>query len=86
MAAFIGVDVGTGSVRSALVNEQGQVLYTSVMSIKINNPKQDFYEQSSTDIWNAVCHTVKDVTKLDQVCQKNYYFDWIQNSSRNYKF
>ena len=73
MAAFIGVDVGTGSVRSALVNEQGQVLYTSVMSIKINNPKQDFYEQSSTDIWNAVCHTVKEVTKLDKVC-KNLLF------------
>ena len=65
-AAYIGIDVGTGSVRAALVSDIGQVLHTSVMPIKIHNPKQDFYEQSSTDIWGAVCHTVREVLEKDE--------------------
>ena len=63
--AFIGVDVGTGSVRSALVNNDGKVIHTSIQAIKIHNPQPDFYEQSSTNIWNTVCQTVKEVVKAD---------------------
>ena len=66
MAAYIGIDVGTGSVRAALVSDIGQILHTSVLPIKIHNPQQDFYEQSSTNIWGAVCHTVKEVLKKDE--------------------
>ena len=66
MAAYIGIDVGTGSVRAALVSDIGKILHTSVLPIKIHNPQQDFYEQSSTNIWGAVCHTVKEVLKKDE--------------------
>ena len=54
--AYIGIDVGTGSVRAALVSDIGQVLHTSVMPIKIHNPQQDFYEQSSTNIWVPIIY------------------------------
>lgn len=56
---FIGVDVGTGSVRSALVNQKGKIIKTFTKEIKIWNPQPDFYEQSSEDIWQACCHTIK---------------------------
>ncbi|XP_077978757.1 FGGY carbohydrate kinase domain-containing protein-like [Glandiceps talaboti] len=58
---YIGVDVGTGSVRAALVNSDGVILTTSQKDIKIWEPAVDFYEQSSEDIWNTVCHIVKTI-------------------------
>lgn len=56
---FIGVDVGTGSVRAALVNKNGKIIKISTSPIKIWNPKPDYYEQSSDDIWTNVCKIVK---------------------------
>jgi ribulose kinase len=37
---YIGVDVGTASVRAALVSEAGVVIKKTSKQIKINNPKQ----------------------------------------------
>ncbi|XP_053953203.1 FGGY carbohydrate kinase domain-containing protein [Anastrepha ludens] len=59
---FVGVDVGTGSARAALVNLKGTVLKQCVKAIKTWNPENDHYEQSSDDIWRSVCHCVKEVT------------------------
>lgn len=56
---FVGVDVGTGSSRAALVNSHGQVIKSYVKEIKTWNPQPDHYEQSSDDIWKAVCECVK---------------------------
>lgn len=58
---FIGVDVGTGSVRAALVNNLGKILRTSTKEIETWNPQPDFYEQSSENIWEACCFTIKEV-------------------------
>ena len=69
--AYVGVDVGTSSVRAALVNHKGQVLHTAVEPIEIHNPQPDFYEQSSQNIWSAVCTTVNQVLAKDQVTFKN---------------
>lgn len=55
----IGVDVGTGSARAALVNSTGKVLETCVKPIRTWNDQPNYYEQSSDDIWRAVCHCVK---------------------------
>lgn len=56
---FVGVDVGTGSSRAALVNSCGEVIKSHVKEIKTWNPQPDHYEQSSDDIWKAVCECVK---------------------------
>jgi FGGY-family pentulose kinase len=52
---FIGCDVGTGSVRVGLFNENGSVLLTKSHPIKMWRPEQDFVQQSSDDIWDACC-------------------------------
>ncbi|XP_050098727.1 FGGY carbohydrate kinase domain-containing protein [Anopheles aquasalis] len=57
----IGVDVGTGSARAALVNSTGKVLETCVKPIRTWNDQPNYYEQSSDYIWQAVCHCVKAV-------------------------
>lgn len=56
---FVGIDVGSGSARAALVSATGQVLATHVVAIRTWNPQPDHYEQSSEDIWRAVCQCVK---------------------------
>lgn len=61
MAYFVGVDVGTGSVRAALVSEKGKIVTSNVKPIETWNDRPDFYEQSTDDIWSAVVSTVKSV-------------------------
>lgn len=56
---FIGVDVGTSSVRAALVSEKGKVLETCIKNIETWNPNTDFYDQSSEDIWQSCIYCIK---------------------------
>ncbi|KAH8376427.1 hypothetical protein KR200_010609 [Drosophila serrata] len=58
---FVGVDVGTGSARAALVASNGRVLEQAVQEIKTWTPEPHYYEQSSEDIWRAICQVVKHV-------------------------
>ncbi|XP_068142804.1 FGGY carbohydrate kinase domain-containing protein isoform X1 [Drosophila tropicalis] len=60
-AYFVGVDVGTGSARAALVSADGCVIEQSVQEIKTWTPEPDYYEQSSENIWQAICQVVKHV-------------------------
>lgn len=60
---YVGVDVGSGSVRAALVDGKGRAVHTHTHTITIANPQQDYYEQDSEEIWRAVCVCVKAVTK-----------------------
>ncbi|XP_045115607.1 FGGY carbohydrate kinase domain-containing protein-like isoform X2 [Portunus trituberculatus] len=63
---YVGVDVGSGSVRAALVDGTGRVLHTHTHVITTANPQQDYYEQDSEEIWRAVCVCVKAVTKEEE--------------------
>lgn len=55
MVYFLGVDVGTASVRVGLFAEDGNPIGVRTKEISISNPKKDFYEQSSDEIWAAIC-------------------------------
>lgn len=55
---FLGVDVGTGSVRAALFDRRGHRLGLGTHPIQIWRPQEAFVEQSSDDIWAAVCASV----------------------------
>ncbi|KAK8916512.1 hypothetical protein KSP39_PZI022321 [Platanthera zijinensis] len=55
---FLGVDVGTGSARAGLFDEDGKLLGSSSSPIQIWK-EGNCIEQSSTDIWHAVCAAVK---------------------------
>lgn len=56
---FVGVDVGTGSVRAALVDGAGRILKKSTNATQTWNPETDFYQQSSEDIWRCCCKVVR---------------------------
>lgn len=56
---FVGVDVGTGSARAALVASDGRVLEQAVQTIQTWNPEPGYYNQSSDNIWQSICQVVK---------------------------
>ncbi|KAM6989567.1 FGGY carbohydrate kinase domain-containing protein [Tautogolabrus adspersus] len=59
---YVGVDVGTASVRAALVTRTGLLKGTAEEPISIWEPQSAHYVQSSTEIWETVCTVVKRVT------------------------
>lgn len=50
---YLGIDVGTGSVRAGLFDARGAMLGMGVAPIATGKPQHDFVEQDSDDIWRA---------------------------------
>ena len=59
MKYYLGIDVGTGSARAGLFDENGALLATAKHDIKMHHPHTGWAEQSTADIWQAVCHAVR---------------------------
>nr|XP_021511782.1 FGGY carbohydrate kinase domain-containing protein-like [Meriones unguiculatus]XP_021511783.1 FGGY carbohydrate kinase domain-containing protein-like [Meriones unguiculatus] len=60
---YVGIDVGTGSVRAALVDQRGVLLAFAEQPIKKWEPQFNHHEQSSEDIWAACCLVTKKVVQ-----------------------
>ncbi|XP_045713767.1 FGGY carbohydrate kinase domain-containing protein isoform X3 [Phyllostomus hastatus] len=60
---YVGVDVGTGSVRAALVDQRGILLAFADQPINKWEPHFNHHEQSSEDIWAACCVVTKKVVQ-----------------------
>jgi len=55
----VGVDVGTGSARAGAFTLDGTMLGQAVQPIRMWRPAPDHVQQSSEDIWAAVCAAVR---------------------------
>ncbi|KAK6347790.1 hypothetical protein TWF718_005615 [Orbilia javanica] len=55
----VGVDVGTGSARACIIDFTGELLAEVSREIKTWNPRADYYEQSTTNIWESICYCVR---------------------------
>ncbi|XP_064138112.1 FGGY carbohydrate kinase domain-containing protein isoform X4 [Loxodonta africana] len=60
---YVGVDVGTGSVRAALVDQKGVLVAFADEPIREWEPRFNHHEQSSEDIWAACCVVTKKVVQ-----------------------
>jgi FGGY-family pentulose kinase len=56
---FLGVDVGTGSVRAGIFTSEGERIGMGVAPIQTFRPEHDHVEQSSDDIWDAAGKAVR---------------------------
>ena len=59
---FIGVDVGTASVRAGLFTDYGKLVAHDKHDIKTwveESVQEGCFEQSTDDIWKAVCTIIK---------------------------
>ncbi|GAA5904552.1 FGGY-family carbohydrate kinase [Sporobolomyces salmoneus] len=66
---YIGVDVGTGSARAALVSDQGDIVAESTYNTTTwrDEKDKDIFEQSSGQIWSCISQACRDVLKSSQV-------------------
>ena len=55
---FVGVDVGTNSTRAGLFSHEGKLIRHCSREIRVWS-EFGCLEQSSEDIWSAVCNCVK---------------------------
>jgi FGGY-family pentulose kinase len=63
----VGVDVGTGSARAGLFDERGNLLAAATHPIATWKPRPNYVEQSSDDIWRAICETTRSVVASAKV-------------------
>ncbi|WP_299154358.1 FGGY family pentulose kinase [uncultured Tateyamaria sp.] len=59
MTYVLGIDVGSGSARCGVFDQNGTLLGTAKQTIAIHRPAPNHVEQSSTDIWSAICAATK---------------------------
>ncbi|PJE29402.1 Ribulokinase [Pseudooceanicola marinus] len=57
---FIGVDVGTGSARAGVFDAAGALLATAKRDIDMHRNDAGHVEQSSAQVWEAVCASVRE--------------------------
>ncbi len=55
MKYYLGIDVGTGSARAGIFDENGRMAASASRRIKMWKPAPDHVEQSGDDIWRACC-------------------------------
>ena len=67
----IGVDVGTGSARAAVFDLNGRMRASAVEPIQMWRPKPDYAEQSSDDIWRAVCKVTRQCRKEAEIAPES---------------
>lgn len=75
---YVGVDVGTGSARACVIDSTGEILAVTTQAITKWEPKQDYFNQSSTEIWEAVCSCVKQAVaqaSIDHTAVRGIGFD-----------
>ncbi|GAC76828.1 ribulose kinase and related carbohydrate kinases [Moesziomyces antarcticus T-34] len=77
---YIGVDVGTGSARAALVDDDGNILAESTHATQTYRVEADarIFEQSTTDIWAQIKLAITQVvaaSKVDPARIKGLGFD-----------
>ncbi|MBX3596669.1 MAG: FGGY-family carbohydrate kinase [Rhizobiaceae bacterium] len=64
---IIGVDVGTGSARAGLFDLSGRMLSTAKQDIAIFREAGSMVEQSSENIWSAVCNSIRNAVAKAKV-------------------
>ena len=59
---YIGIDVGTGSVRACIISKTGRIVASSTQATKTWRDPHDhrIFEQSTADIWSCTCLAIKD--------------------------
>lgn len=61
---FLGIDVGTGSARAGLFDAAGKLLAAAKRDIRLWRERGDIAEQSTQDIWRAVCESTREAMAL----------------------
>lgn len=64
---FLAYDVGTSSVKSILIDTEGNVLATAIEEYPLFTPNPGWVEQEPLDYWNAICKTTQQIIKTSAI-------------------
>ncbi|MEW5560498.1 FGGY-family carbohydrate kinase [Enterobacter asburiae] len=66
-STLIGVDVGSGSVRAGIFDHEGHLLAHASRPITLHRSTGSKVEQSSGEIWQAVCESIREAVSAADV-------------------
>ena len=61
MSCLLGIDLGTSSLKSVLINENGQTVALSSRAYQFVSPHNGYAEHDPREWWDACCKTVQEV-------------------------
>ena len=61
MDLYIGIDLGTSSVKLMLVDGEGQIKNTVTKEYHVSYPKSGWSEQNAADWWDAICEALSEL-------------------------
>src|SRR5690349_1800470 len=59
--SVLGIDLGTSSCKTVLVNESGKILQFAVSHYRLSTPQPLWSEQDPDDWWQAVVFTIQEI-------------------------
>jgi Sugar (pentulose and hexulose) kinases len=59
--AFLGLDVGTQSVKGRAIDEEGNLLTEASTEYPLYIPQPGWTEQEPAEMWQATCETIRKV-------------------------
>jgi xylulokinase len=66
MSFVLGIDLGTSSTKTVLLDESGNVVAAASASYPLLKPQPNWVEQDPADWWRAVCATIRAVLSISQ--------------------
>lgn len=61
MAYYIGIDLGTSSVKLMLVDDEGKIKNTATREYSVSYPHTGWSEQIADDWWQAICDAITEL-------------------------
>lgn len=58
---YLGIDVGTSTVKTVLIDERQRCFATASAPLGISRPQSAWSEQNPEDWWTATCHTISEI-------------------------
>ncbi|NLJ95493.1 MAG: xylulokinase [Clostridiaceae bacterium] len=65
MNCLMGIDIGTSSLKTTVINETGEILAVSSKAYTFESPELGYAEQNPDDWWAALVHTVRENLKTE---------------------
>ena len=63
MDLYIGIDLGTSSVKLMLCNGDGEIKNTVTKEYLVSYPKSGWSEQNAEDWWSAICEALPELLR-----------------------
>ena len=71
---YLGLDLGTSSVKAIIMNEQGDVVASHSIPLTLSRPHPQWSEQDPQAWWQATDEAIKQLSRTQPMeCMARYY-------------